>query len=104
MWGEGSRNYSEEIIKRYLCKHGLLVQQRSGNQLTIIDLIAVHVGGSTDHENPTNLPFIKYLTTMLRSDEVIHQYINYAGIMAQLTFKVMSTCMSLINILHATLE
>ena len=50
MWGEGSKNYSEEVIKTFICKHGAIVSQRfSGQQLSIVALAAIHAGGSTEN-------------------------------------------------------
>ena len=50
MWGEGSESYSEEVIKTFICKHGSIVSQRNrGQQLTILNLAAIHAGGSTGY-------------------------------------------------------
>ena len=48
MWDEGSKTYSE-VVKSYICKHGLLVQQRIGRKLTRVRLAAIHAGGSANY-------------------------------------------------------
>ena len=60
VWGEGSRNYSEEVIKSYICRHGSIVEQRNDRknkqrELNIVNLAAIHVGGSTG--NIANRPY-----------------------------------------------
>ena len=54
MWGEGSKDYSEEVITSYLCRHGSIVEQRSDRQLSIINVGAIHVGGSQNNTKPAS--------------------------------------------------
>lgn len=57
VWGEGSKEYSEEVIKSYICRHGLIVQERNNNQLSPKNLAAIHAGGSSANTNKTNRNF-----------------------------------------------
>ena len=43
-WGEGSKNYSEMVIRSYLCKHGEELRQ-PGN-IGLYTLAAIHHSGS----------------------------------------------------------
>lgn len=45
VWGEGSRSYSEEVIKTFICKHGSMIQRRFNlQQLGLNKLAAIHAG------------------------------------------------------------
>ena len=58
VWGEGSKEYSEEVIKSYICRHGLIVQRNNDNQQpTPKNLAAIHAGGSRENKNRTNRIF-----------------------------------------------
>jgi len=46
VWGEGSKNYSEEVVKSYICKHGTIIMEKNNRQLSLNSLAAIHVGGS----------------------------------------------------------
>ena len=47
MWDEGSKDYSEEVIRSFICKHGSIVQRRCNQQLSLTNLAAIHAGGSS---------------------------------------------------------
>ena len=47
VWGETGKNYSKEVIRSYICKHGSILQRRRGMRLTIAGLAAIHAGGSS---------------------------------------------------------
>ena len=57
VWGEGSRDYSEKVIRSYICKHLSIIMQRSGQLANINTLGMIHRGGSTNYRNRTNIMF-----------------------------------------------
>ena len=57
VWGEGSKNYSEEVIRSYVCKHGLIVMRRRKNDLSKGNLAAIHAGGSSGNTDRINRKF-----------------------------------------------
>ena len=58
VWGEGSKDYSEKVIKSYICRHGSVVRNRMDNQqLSLPNLAAIHAGGSANNRNRTNIQF-----------------------------------------------
>ena len=67
MWGEGSKNYSEEIIRSYLCKHTSLLQRGRNLPLTIVGLAAVHAGGSANFKSRANIWFGRLVARTLQS-------------------------------------
>ena len=77
MWGEGSKDYSEEVIKSYLCKHGSMVVERSGNDLSLNSLGTIHVGGSKlrDFRNRTNINFGRKIASLARTSK-LYNYMN----------------------------
>ena len=79
MWGEGSKNYSEEVIKSYICRHGQIVmQRRMNNQLSIVNLAAIHVGGSSNNTKAPNRQFGARVASLLtRSKFKIFFSYNY---------------------------
>ena len=54
VWGKDSKNYSEEVIKSYLCKHVSIVQQNTGNQVGTTSLGAIYFGGSAEYRRREN--------------------------------------------------
>lgn len=44
VWGEGSKNYSEMVIRSYLCRHGSDLRNPSG--IGLFTLAAIHHSGS----------------------------------------------------------
>ena len=65
MWGEGSKNYSEEVIKTYICKHGAIVEGRRNQQLSVLNLAAIHAGGSSD--NTRRIDFGREVAALIRN-------------------------------------
>ena len=73
MWGEGSKDYSEEVIKNYICRHGSIVlEQRArnnnnargmGGQLSLSNLASIHAGGST--RNSTDFQFGRKIVMLI---------------------------------------
>ena len=71
MWGEGSKEYSEEVIRSYLCAHGLIVKKKMGNQqLSPTNLAAIHAGGSRANTNRTNRVFGKKVQRLINNGTV----------------------------------
>ena len=67
MWGEGSKNYSEEIIRSYLCKHISLLQRGRGLTLTTVGLAALHAGGSANFGSRASVWFGRLVARTLQS-------------------------------------
>ena len=69
VWGEGSKNYSEEVIRSYLCRHGSVVQRKKNDQqLSVTNLAAIHAGGSSGNKNRSSLRFgIKVRDSLINS-------------------------------------
>ena len=44
VWGEGSKNYSEMIIRSYLCRHGSNLKK--SDNIGLFTLAAIHHSGS----------------------------------------------------------
>jgi len=65
VWGKDSRNYSEEVIKSYICGEAM---KRSGNsQLTPRALARLHKGGFENFKNKTLSPFGKTVTAIFNN-------------------------------------
>lgn len=69
VWGEGSKIYSEEVIKSYICKHGSSIEQASGRVLSRRALAAVHAGGSGSFRRAENRMFAREVLEVLRSSK-----------------------------------
>ena len=57
VWGEGSKSYSEEVIRSYICRHGSTMMRRRNRsrQFSIRGLAAIHAGGSIRVTNETKM-------------------------------------------------
>ena len=69
MWGGGSKTYSEQVVKSYICKHGSLIEQASGRVLTRRTLAAVHAGGSDSFRRIENRMFAREVLEVLHSSK-----------------------------------
>ena len=70
MWGAGSKSYSEEVVKSYICKHGSIIEQTGDRVLNKRALAAVHAGGSANFRSAANRKFAREVLEVLRSGKV----------------------------------
>ena len=70
VWGKGSKSYSEEVIESYLCKHGSIVEQRTGRQLNISTLGAIYFGGSANYSSRENLQLGRQLAQLISNGKL----------------------------------
>ena len=73
VWGKDSKNYSEEVIKSYLCKHGSIVQENTGAQLTIVGLSAIYFGGSAEYRRRENTQLGRQLAQLIHDGKLTFQ-------------------------------
>ena len=68
-----SKNYSEEVVKSYICLHGSIVQERRRNhQLSIVNLGAIYAGGSSNNNRANNLLFGRELAQLIFSGKNVN--------------------------------
>ena len=78
VWGEGSKDYSEEVIRSFICKHGSIVQRRRNQQLSLTNLAAIHAGGSSG--NVDNRQFgkeVAALAIMGKFRQLVSYIVNF---------------------------
>ena len=76
MWGKGSKNYSEEVIKSYLCRHGSML--RYGSKLAIpgFDVLyfgALYFGGAANFKSRENLLLGRQLSQLIGNGKFTFQ-------------------------------
>ena len=72
VWGSGSKSYSEEVVRSYICKHGTIVKERRGQQLGRVNIAAIHKGGSDNNTDPENRGFGVLVNRMYRQGKYNH--------------------------------
>lgn len=70
VWGEGSKEYSEQVIRSYVCRHGSIIEKKSNKQLSQQNLAAVHAGGSDQNTNKTNIEFARKLQRLINASKL----------------------------------
>ena len=66
VWGESGKNYSEEVIRSYICKHGpkFVRRLRSGVNITARILAIIHAIGSSElNARRNNFQFVRRVYT-----------------------------------------
>ena len=64
VWGSDSKNFSEDIVRSYICKHGMIVKERSRRQLSRSNIAAIHKGGSANNTVLANRLFGRTVNAM----------------------------------------